>query len=150
MQKNLRMKNYIQMKRQLKKLAILKISARAPAALRKAAQSPHAQIRTAAIAALGDQIQNLGDEDARQLLTNALRDPDEDVRAEATTLMGKLNESEWATPLLLPNLQDEAALVRKNAALSLMKLEDPSVISQLQQCIETESEPSVAVVLNSL
>ena len=112
-----------------------------------AAQSPHAQIRTAAIAALGAQIQNLGDEDARQLLTNALRDTDEDVRAEATTLMGKLNESEWATPLLLPNLQDEAALVRKNAALSLMKLEDPSVIGQLQQCIETESDPSVAVVL---
>ena len=51
------------------------VGARAPEALRKAAQSPHAQIRTAAIAALGDQIQNLGDEDARQLLTNALRDP---------------------------------------------------------------------------
>ena len=31
--------------------------------------------------------------------SNALKDPDEDVRAEATTLMGKLNESEWATPL---------------------------------------------------
>ena len=123
------------------------VGARAPEALRKAAQSPHAQIRTAAIAALGDQIQNLGDEDARQLLTNALRDADEDVRAEATTLMGKLNESEWAIPLLLPNLQDEAALVRKNAALSLMKLEDPSVISQLQMCMETESDPSVAVVL---
>ena len=61
--------------------------------------------------------------------------------------MGKLNESEWATPLLLPNLRDEAALVRKNAALSLMKLEDPSVIGQLQQCMETESDPSVAVVL---
>ena len=61
--------------------------------------------------------------------------------------MGKLNESEWATPLLLPNLQDEAALVRKNAALSLMKLEDPSVIGLLQQCMETESDPSVAVVL---
>ncbi len=69
--------------------------------------------------------------------TNALRDADEDVRAEATTLMGKLNESEWAIPLLLPNLQDEAALVRKNAALSLMKLENPSVIGQLQQCMET-------------
>jgi len=31
--------------------------------------------------------------------------------------------------------------------LSLMKLEDPSVIGLLQQCMETESDPSVAVVL---
>ena len=28
-----------------------------------------------------------------------------------------------------------------------MKLEDPSVISQLEECMETESDPSVAVVL---
>jgi bilin biosynthesis protein len=123
------------------------VGARAPDALRSAAQSPHPQIRTAAIAALGDQIQNLGDDDARQLLTDALQDPDDEVRAEATTLMGKLNESEWATPLLLPNLRDQAPLVRKNAALSLMKLEDPSVIAQLQECMETESDPSVTVVL---
>lgn len=123
------------------------VGARAPEALREAARSEHAQIRTAAIAALGDQIQNLNDQDARQLLMNALDDTDEEVRAEATTLMGKLNESEWAAPLLLPKLHDQSPLVRRNAALSLMKLENPSVIPELESCLKTEAEASVTPIL---
>ena len=123
------------------------VGARAPEALKEAARSPHARIRTAAIAALGDQIQNLGDEDARQLLTDALKDVDEDVRAEASTLMGKLNDSQWALPLLLPNLNDGSALVRKNAALSLMKLEDPTAIKALESRCEQESDEGVKPIL---
>ena len=123
------------------------VGARAPEALKEAARSPHARIRTAAIAALGDQIQNLGDEDARQLLTDALKDEDEDVRAEASTLMGKLNDSQWALPLLLPNLNDGSALVRKNAALSLMKLEDPTAIKALESRCEQESDEGVKPIL---
>ena len=123
------------------------VGARAPEALKQAARSPHARIRTAAIAALGDQIQNLGDQDARRLLTDALNDGDEEVRAEASTLMGKLNESHWALPLLLPKLNDESPLVRKNTALSLMKLEDPSAIQALEMQSETEPDDTVKPIL---
>ncbi|WP_415411209.1 HEAT repeat domain-containing protein [Synechococcus sp. A10-1-5-9] len=123
------------------------VGARAPEALKQAACSPHARIRTAAIAALGDQIQNLGDQDARRLLTDALNDGDEEVRAEASTLMGKLNESHWALPLLLPKLNDESPLVRKNTALSLMKLEDPSAIQALEMQSETEPDDTVKPIL---
>ncbi len=123
------------------------VGARAPEALRAAARSPQARIRTAAIGALGDQIQNAGDGDARQLLTNALQDDDEEVRAEATTLMGKLNDSQWALPLLQPNLNDESALVRKNAALSLMKLEDPRAINALSERVMVEPDHTVKPIL---
>ena len=123
------------------------VGAKAPEALRQAARSEHPRIRTAAIAALGDQIQNLGDQDARQLLLDALKDPDEEARAEASTLMGKLNESEWAVPLLLPNLDDQSPLVRKNTALSLMKLENSDALEALQQRASQEENESVIPVL---
>ena len=123
------------------------VGARAPEALREAARSSNARIRTAAIGALGDQIQNLGDEDARQLLMDALKDEDEEVRAEASTLMGKLNDSQWALPLLLPNLNDGSSLVRKNAALSLMKLEDPAAIQALESRFNEEPDDAVKPIL---
>ena len=123
------------------------VGARAPEALKEAARSPHPRIRTAAIGALGDQIQNLGDEGARQLLTDALNDDDDEVRAEASTMMGKLNDSQWALPLLVPNLNDASALVRKNAALSLMKLEDPAAIEALEKVHATESDEEVKPIL---
>ena len=123
------------------------VGAKAPEALREAARSSDARIRTAAIGALGDQIQNLNDQEARQLLQNALSDEDEEVRAEATTLMGKLNDSSWAVPLVVPNLGDTSPLVRKNAALALMKLEDPVAIPELERSQASESDSSVAPIL---
>lgn len=124
------------------------VGAKAPEALRKAACSEHAQVRTAAIAALGDQIQQLDDLDARELLQNALKDPEEEVRAEATTLLGKLHDTSWGAPLLLPMLRDQDAQVRKNAALSLMKLRDPQVISRLRTELEQEQDSSVITIFN--
>ena len=123
------------------------VGSKAPEALREAARSSDARIRTAAIGALGDQIQNLNDQEARQLLQNALSDEDDEVRAEATTLMGKLNDSSWAVPLVVPNLGDASPLVRKNAALALMKLEDPVAIPELKRYQESESDSSVAPIL---
>ena len=123
------------------------VGAKAPEALREAARSSDARIRTAAIGALGDQIQNLNDQEARQLLQDGLTDEDEEVRAEATTLMGKLNDSNWAVPLVLPNLRDGSPLVRKNAALALMKLEDATVIPALEKCAEQEDDNTVTPIL---
>ncbi|WP_396122299.1 HEAT repeat domain-containing protein [Cyanobium sp. ATX 6A2] len=123
------------------------IGAKAPEALRQAASSPDAGIRAAAVAALGDQIQALGDVRARQLLLYALDDPDTEVRAEAATLLGKLHEPEWACPRLLPLLTDAEEQVRKNAALSLMKLGAKHALPALQASVDREEHPDVRVVL---
>lgn len=123
------------------------VGARAPEALRKAATSEHAEIRCAAIAALGDQIQALGDDAARELVENALTDAETDVRAEAATLLGKLHSPDWAVPRLEPLLSDPQGQVRKNAALSLMKLQAEGSIANLSQQLEREQQADVKAVL---
>lgn len=123
------------------------VGARAPEALRKAATSEHAEIRCAAIAALGDQIQALGDDAARELVENALTDAETDVRAEAATLLGKLHSPDWAVPRLEPLLSDPQGQVRKNAALSLMKLQAEGSIASLSQQLEREQQADVKAVL---
>ena len=122
------------------------VGARAPDRLRKAATSSNVEIRTAAIAALGDQIQALEDENARDLLIAALNDEVADVRAEASTLLGKLDDAGWAEPLLTPRLSDSDQQVRKNAALALMKLDASNVIPKLNELINSEEDTGVRSV----
>ena len=122
------------------------VGARAPERLRQAARSEHCQIRMAAIAALGDQIQNLDDQDARQLLKDSLDDSAAEVRAEATTLLGKLQDSAWGEPLLLPKLDDQDPDVRKNAALSLMKLGAINAIPIIQSHLPDEKNETVLAI----
>ena len=136
-----------EMQRGLANWALAFIGDKAPDSLRAAAISTNPDIRQAAIAALGSQIQSMGDEQARELLTNALNDPISNVRAEAATLLGKLQDSEWAAPLLIPKLNDEDSWVRKNSALSLMKLDAISAIQDLSQCAEQESDSVVKAVM---
>ena len=123
------------------------VGAQAPDALRNAAQSDHAEIRAAAIAGLGEQIQALGDTDARELLLGALVDPASDVRAEATILLGKLHEPSWAQPMLLARLDDLHPQVRKNAALSLMKLKATETLNELRARKSAEQDESVNRIL---
>ena len=124
------------------------VGARAPEALRKAATSEHAEIRCAAIAALGDQIQSLDDTEAKSLVEQGLIDTDRDVRAEAATLLGKLHNPEWAAPLLEPMLADPEVQVRKNAALSLMKLQAKTSISALEERLRQEEQTDVQAIFN--
>ena len=123
------------------------VGARAPEALRRAARSPDTEVRTAAIAALGEQIQSLDDEQARVLVIEALADPAEQVRAEAATLLGKLHDPIWASPLLQPLLRDHSDQVRKNAALSLMKLRALDAITELEVALAAEASDQVKPVL---
>ena len=62
-------------------------------------------------------------------------------------LLGNLEDAAWALPLLSPALSDQDSLVRKNTALSLMKLGCSSSIPDLQTQLESESEPVVCKVL---
>ena len=130
------------------------VGARAPEALRNAATSDHAAIRCAAIAALGDQIQSLDDSEAKGLVEQGLKDSDRDVRAEAATLLGKLHNPAWAAPLLEPMLNDPEGQVRKNAALSLMKLQAtasrPALDIRLSQEDQTDVQAVLKLAINQL
>ena len=130
----------------LANLGLSFIGSKAPEALRDAARSKHAEVRVAAISALGDQIQSLQDLEAKKLLVSALKDVNQEVRAEAATLLGKLQDPEEATPLLCSSLEDTCPQVRKNAALSLMKLEAEDALEALNQALKLEQNNDVKAV----
>lgn len=124
------------------------VGARAPEALKAAATDPNALIRTAAISALGDQIQSQDDIEARELVLTALSDANEEVRAEAATLLGKLHEGSWLLPNLEPLLLDPSSQVRKNTALSMMKLGDINALKSLNMALKTESDVNVSNIIS--
>ena len=127
--------------------ALAFIGDQAPEALKEAANSESAIIRKAAISALGSQIQSLNDNEAKVLLQNSLIDSCSEIRAEAATLLGKLEDSDWAEPLLIPALSDTDSWVRKNSALSLMKLKSQASIPFLQERTQLETDQVVLKVL---
>ncbi len=128
-------------------LALSFIGSKAPEALLEAADSDVAEVRVAAISALGDQIQKSDDLRAQNRVFQALDDISADVRAEAVTLIGKSCDAEDVETLLLNKLNDEDAQVRKNTALSLMKLDALGAIQQLKIAEQKEDDPDVEAVL---
>ncbi len=128
-------------------LALSFIGSKAPEALLKAADSDVAEVRVAAISALGDQIQKSDDLRAKNRVFQALEDVSADVRAEAVTLIGKSCDAEDVETLLLNKLSDEDTQVRKNTALSLMKLDALGTIQQLKIAEQNEGDTDVKAVL---
>ena len=128
-------------------LALSFIGAKAPEALLKAADSDVAEVRVAAISALGDQIQKSDNLRAQNRVFQALEDVSADVRAEAVTLIGKSCDAEDVETLLLRKLSDEDTQVRKNTALSLMKLDAIGSIQQLKIAEQKEDDPDVKAVI---
>ena len=128
-------------------LALSFIGSKAPEALLEAADSDVAEVRVAAISALGDQIQKSDNLRAQNRVFQALDDVSADVRAEAVTLIGKSCDAEDVETLLLNKLNDEDAQVRKNTALSLMKLDAIGAIQQLKSADQKEDDPDVKAVL---
>ena len=127
--------------------ALTLIGDRAPEVLRDAISSENSKVRKAAISALGSQIQSLSSQQDRDLLQQALRDSCAEIRSEAVILLGNLEDSEWALPLLSPALSDHDSWVRKNTALSLMKLGCSSSIPDLLTQLESETDSVVRKVL---
>ena len=106
-----------------------------------------AEVRVAAISALGDQIQKSDNLRAQNRVFQALEDVSADVRAEAVTLIGKSCDAEDVETLLLKKLSDEDTQVRKNTALSLMKLDAIGSIQQLKIAEQKEDDPDVKAVI---
>ena len=123
------------------------IGDRAPEALRDAAESDDPNVRKAAISALGSQIQSLDAQQDRDLLCRALSDSCSEIRSEAVTLIGNLEDPEWGESFLVKALSDSDSWVRKNSALSLMKLECTASIPTLVQSSERETDPVVGRVM---
>jgi len=127
--------------------ALAFIGDRAPEALRDAATSDHPNVRKAAISALGSQIQSLDAQKDRDLLCIALSDSCSEIRSEAVTLIGNLEDAEWGESFLVKALSDSDSWVRKNSALSLMKLGCRSSLPILLKLSEQESDPVVSRVM---
>ena len=127
--------------------ALTLIGDRAPEVLKNSLSSDNSKVRKAAISALGSQIQSLNSQEDRDMLQQALNDSCAEIRSEAVILLGNLEDSEWALPLLSPALSDSDSWVRKNTALSLMKLGCSSSIPTLLTQLEFESDPVVSKVL---
>ena len=130
-------------------LALSFIGAKAPEALLEAADSDVAEIRVAAISALGDQIQKSDDSRAQIRVFKALDDISPDVRAEAVTLIGKSCDAEDVEHMLRRKLIDENNQVRKNTAMALMKLEAYNSVESIEKAKSTEADESVQAVFNA-
>ena len=129
-------------------LALSFIGAKAPEALLEAADSDVAEIRVAAISALGDQIQKSDDSRAQIRVFKALDDISPDVRAEAVTLIGKSCDAEDVEHMLIRKLVDKDSQVRKNTAMALMKLEAFNAIESIETAKSGEENESVQAVFN--
>ena len=63
------------------------------------------------------------------------------------TLLGGLEDVEWAKPLLISNLNDPDSWVRKNSALSLIKLNAIEAVETLEEREIQEEDQIVANVI---
>ena len=116
-------------------------------ALQSATSSNNPEIRIAALSALAEQAQKQENNQVRLLILNALKDQNSEVRAEAATIVGKSMDQEDAACHLHALLKDENTQVRKNTALSLMKMESMISIDSIKQAIEEETDEQVKGVM---
>ncbi len=126
--------------------ALASIGARGAEQLRPAMESPLVDVRCAVVGALGDQIQNSDDQEALTLLHQALKDPSEEVQAEAVTAFGKLQHSRFI-PVLAASLESPSLDVRKNGALALMKCRNGAGLPPLERAQQREGDGPLAAVL---
>ena len=124
------------------------IGAKGAEILKRAAMSNNEKVRASSIAALGEQIQLFCDTEAKDILTNAINDLSDDVQIEAIKLMGLLDDQNWDLNLIGEKLNSNNPQVRKQSALSLMKLHAISQIQNLRQSLLKEKDLEVINVIN--
>ncbi|EAU72898.1 HEAT repeat domain-containing protein [Synechococcus sp. RS9916] len=128
-------------------LALSFIGAKAPDAFTTAAKSENPEIRIAALTALSEQVHSSASKTAKNILLEALKDEEAEVRAEAATITGKALEPEEAEAELIALLIDSSPQVRKNTALALMKMESFNSIEALTASIKGETDKQVKNVM---
>ena len=123
------------------------IGANAPNAIKKAAKSKNPNVKCAAISALEEQIRQSHDEEAIQLVENAIDDSDKNVQIEAIKLVGKLQKIEFFIPTLISKLNNKNPDIRKASVLSLMQLNIKESLSQIKEMYKVEQEIKVRKVI---
>ena len=83
----------------------------------------------------------------KNLIWEALNDPESEVRASASTMIGSINKQGWSIDLLIKRLNDNDYEVRQKAALSLMKLKAIKSIKHLKKRSEIEKNSKVLNIL---
>lgn len=86
------------------------------------------------------------DQQAFQVLIEALKDSSSMVRTEAASALGKIGNPEAISPLVTM-LNSSEAEDRKGSALALMKIRDPRGLEPLKVALEKESEARIIPVL---
>ncbi len=127
-----------EMQRGLASWGLAFIGAKGATALKKASFSNNVKVRASSIAALGEQIQSFSDEEAKAILSKALSDTSDEVQIEAIKLIGLLDEQNWDLNLIASKLEHLNPEIRKQSALSLMKLEAINQIYKLEDSLLNE------------
>lgn len=136
------------MQRGLATWALSYIGSKGAGNLKKAAQSDNPLIRTAAICALEDLISTDYDQEAIDLILEAVTDPISEVRREATRLIIYIKDKTLRKNLLIEKLNDDDIDVRKITIFTLIKLNDYGVIDNLKNQITKERNESMIDILN--
>tara|TARA_Y100001968_G_scaffold219347_1_gene202092 strand:+ start:7036 stop:7917 length:882 start_codon:yes stop_codon:yes gene_type:complete len=123
------------------------IGANAPTAIKKAAKSKHKKVKAAAISALEEQIRQLQDQEAIQLVESAINDSAENVQLEAIKLIGKLYKIETLIPILISKLKNKSPDIRKASVLSLMQLNIKESLNPLKGLLHIEQDKNVIKVI---
>ena len=123
------------------------IGAKAPNAIKKAAKSKNQNVKSAAISALEEHIRQSHDQEAIQLVENAINDTAENVQIEAIKLVGKLYVIESLIPTLILKLRNKRPDIRKASILSLMQLRINEAINPLTDLLEIEQDINVKAII---
>jgi len=123
------------------------IGANAQNAIKRAAKSKNTNVKSAAIAALEQHIRQSQDQEAIQLVENAINDTAENVQIEAIKLVGKLYRIESLIPTLISKLKSNSPNIRKASALSLMQLNINEAISALNELLAIEKDTNVRTII---
>ena len=123
------------------------IGAKAPIAIKKAAKSKNANVKSAAISALEEYIIQSQDQEAIQLVERAIHDTAENVQIEAIKLVGKLYRIESLIPTLILKLKHKNPDIRKSSILSLIQLNINEAINPLRDLLKIEQDENVIAII---
>ena len=123
------------------------IGSNAPNAIKKAAKSKNLSVKAAAISALEDHIRQSQDQEAIELVENAIKDSSENVQIEAIKLVGKLYKIESLIPILISKLKNKSPNIRKASILSLMQLNITEAANMLKELLNSEKDKNVKNII---
>ena len=143
----LKNQEYTEMQHGLAAWCLEFIGAKASNAIKKAAKSKNSNVKSAAISALEEHIRQSKDQEAIEIVKNAINDTSENVQIEAIKLVGKLYRIESFIPTLILKLNHKSPDIRKASILSLMQLKINEAIKPLKDLIKIEQVTHIRAII---